>query len=74
MGDLNLNSLDYSKSAPATKFFNLCFRLTIFSLINRPTRVTKTSATAIDHITANTSLQSEISSDIMQQVQQQLIT
>ena len=64
VGDLNLNSLDYSKSAPATKFFNLCFQHTLFSLINRHTRVTKTSATAIDHIITNTSLQAEISSGI----------
>ena len=63
--DLNLNSLDYSKSPPATIFFNLGFQHTIFPLFNRPTRVAKTIATAIDHIMTNTFLQAEISSGII---------
>ena len=53
-GDLNLNSLDYTSSTPIKNFFNLAFENGIFPVINRPTRVTWASATAIDHILTNT--------------------
>ena len=54
VGDLNLNSLDYASSTPVKNFFNLAFENGIFPVINRPTRVTWASATAIDHILTNT--------------------
>ena len=50
VGDLNLNSLDYASSTPNKNFFNLAFENRIFPVINRTTRVTWASATAIDHI------------------------
>lgn len=65
MGGLNLNSLDYSKSPPATNVFNLGFHHTIFPLFNRPTKVAKTSAAATDHLMSNTFLQAEISNGII---------
>ena len=48
--DLNTNSLDYSRNTHSCDFFNFIFRNGIFPKINRPTRVTKSSATIIDHI------------------------
>ena len=46
-------------------FFNLIFQNGIFPLINRPTRVTKSSATIIDHVLTNTIIDSEVQSGII---------
>ena len=46
-------------------FFNLIFQNGIFPLINRPTRVTKSSATISDHVLTNTILDSEVQSGII---------
>ena len=54
VGDLDLNSLDYASGIPVKNFFNLAFENGIFPVINRPTRVTWASATAVDHILTNT--------------------
>ena len=37
VGDLNLNSLDYTSSTPVKKSFNLTFKKGIFPVSNRPT-------------------------------------
>ena len=58
--NLNVDSLDYSKISPVTNFHNLCSHHTIFLLINRPTRVSKTSAAAIHCRMTNTFLQAEV--------------
>ena len=50
VGDLNINSLDYENNEPVKNFFNLVFQNGFLPLIQRATRVTKTTATAIDHI------------------------
>ena len=60
VGDLNINSLDYSINTNVRDFFNLIFQNGIFPLINRPTRVTKSSATIIDHVLTNTIIDSEV--------------
>ena len=65
VGDLNMNSLDYSINTNVRDFFNLIFQNGIFSLINRPTRVTKSSATIIDHVLTNTIIDSEVQSGII---------
>ena len=54
VGDLNLNSSDYTSTIPVKNFFNLMFENGILPVINRPTQVTWASATAIDHILTNT--------------------
>ena len=54
VGDLNINSLDYSRNTHVRDFFNFVFENGKSSVINRPTRVTKSSATIIDHILTNT--------------------
>ena len=51
-GDFNLNFLDYNKNKneKVTKFLDLTFEYGLVPVINKPTRVTKNTATAIDHI------------------------
>ena len=49
-GDFNLNVLDYNKNEKVTKFLNLTFEHGLVPVISKPTRVTKNTATAIDHI------------------------
>ena len=44
--------------------FNLVFQNGVFPLVNRPTRVTKLSATIIDHVLTNTMKDSEVQSGI----------
>ena len=63
--DLNINSLDYSRNTHVRGFFNFVFQNGIFSVINRPTRVTKSSTTIIDHILTNTLIDSQIQSSII---------
>ena len=64
VGDLNINSLDHSINTNVRDFFNLIFQNGIFPLINRPTRVTKSSATIIDHVLTNTIIDSKVQSGI----------
>ena len=47
-GDFNLNVLDYNKKEKVTTFLNLTFEYGLVPVINKPTRVTKNTATAID--------------------------
>ena len=63
--DLNLNSLDYTSNNHVQNFFNLAFEKSVFPVINRPTRITKTSETAVDHILTNTILEFEVRSAII---------
>ena len=49
-GDFNINVLDYEQNK---KIQSLIYRYNMISTINKPTRVGKNSATAIDHIIAN---------------------
>ena len=53
VGDLNLNVLDYSSNKVVQNFINLTFQNGLFPLINKPTRITRKSSTAIDNIITN---------------------
>ena len=64
-GDFNVNFLDYSRNLIVRDFFNFAFQNSIFPVINRPTRVTKTSATIIDHILTNSIIDSLLHSGIV---------
>ena len=64
-GDFNINSLNYSWNIIVHDFLNLAFHNSIFPVINRPTRVTKTSATIIEHILTNSIIDSPLHSGIM---------
>ena len=45
-----MNGLDYGTNEVVKNLFNLVFQNGFLPLIQRPTRVTRTSTTAIDHI------------------------
>ena len=65
VGDLNINSLDYLINTNVRDFFNLIFQNSIFPLINRPPRVTKSSPAIIDHVLTNTIIDSEVQRGII---------
>ena len=64
-GNFNINSLDHSRNSIVCDFYNLPFQNSIFPIINRPTRVTKTIATIIDHILTNSIIVSLLHSGIV---------
>ena len=49
-GDFNMNVLDYEYNSQVKSFFDLIYQRNLIPTINKPTRVGKNSATAIDHI------------------------
>ena len=49
-GDFNVNVLDYEYNGKVKSFFDLMYQRNLIPTINKPTRVGKNSATAIDHI------------------------
>ena len=53
-GDLNINVLDYESNKKVKHFLSSMFQHNMIPTINRPTRVTRNTATAIDHIITNT--------------------
>ena len=64
-GDFNLNLLDYETNSKVKNFFNLMFSFNLIPVINKVTRVTKTSVTAIDHIITNSYLNTYIQTGII---------
>ena len=65
LGDFDLNSLDYHTKKVVKNFFYLVFQNRFLPFIQRPTRVSKTNATAIDYILTNTVLEIKIQSGII---------
>ena len=65
VGDLNINSFNYDNNALVKNFFNLVFQSGFLPLIQRTTRVTRTTTTAIDHIITDAILESIMHSGIM---------
>ena len=49
-GDFNINVLDYEYNGKVKSFFDLMYQRNFIPTINKPTRVGKKTATAIDHI------------------------
>ena len=49
-GDFNVNVLDYEYNGKVKSFLDLMYQRNLIPTINKPTRVGKNSATAIDHI------------------------
>ena len=49
-GDFNMNVLDHEYNGKVKIFFDLMYQRNLIPTINKPTRVGKNSATAIDHI------------------------
>ena len=62
-GDFNV--LDYNKNVKVTKFLNLTFAYDLVPVINKPTRVTKNTATSIDPIITNSLLHRAINTGII---------
>ena len=52
-GDFNLNTLGHDKCSKVHDFLNLLYGNGIMPTINKPTRVTRKTATAIDHVLEN---------------------
>ena len=52
-GDFYLNILDHDKCSKVHNFFNLLYENGTIPIINKPARVTRKTATAIDHILTN---------------------
>ena len=52
-GDFNMNLLDFEQNNKVQNVLNIMFGHSMMPVINKPTRVTKNAATAIDHIFIN---------------------
>ena len=52
-GDFNINVLDFEQNKKAQNFVNLMFQFGLVPIINKPTRVTNRTISAIDHIIPN---------------------
>ena len=52
-GDFNLNLLDHNTNRVVHNFLILIYQNGVIPTINKPTRVTRKTATAIDHILTN---------------------
>ena len=52
-GDFNLNLLDHELKKKVHDFFSIIYRNGMIPTINKPTRITRTTTTAIDHILTN---------------------
>ena len=53
IGDLNLNCLNYNEDSNLRHFYQKVFKLGFFPLIDKPTKVCKSSATIIENILTN---------------------
>ena len=52
--NFNMNLFDFEQNKEVQYFLNTMFGHIIMPIISKPTRVTKNTATAIDHIFINT--------------------
>ena len=64
-GDFNINLLDFETNKKVQSFVNLMFEFSMMPTINKPTRVTKHTATAIDNIITNCIINSDFKSAIV---------
>ena len=62
VGDLNINSFDYDNNESVKKIFNLIFQSGLLPLIQRATRVKRTTANAFDYIITDARLESTMHS------------
>ena len=59
VGDFSTNVLDFNKSNMVQRFVNLMLRHGQIPTVNKPTRITRNTATAIDHIITNLVINAE---------------
>ena len=65
VGEFNINVLDSENNVKVKNFVNFAFQNSLIPLINKPTRVTRINATAIDHILTNAFLNKQIETGII---------
>ena len=65
LGDFNVNCLNYYDDSTVRKFYDEIYKQGAIPLINRPTRVTKSSATLIDNIITNSIFESTLKKGII---------
>ena len=63
-GDFNIKILDFENNKKIKSFLNLMFSCRMVPAINKPKRVTRYTATAIDHMFTNSIINTEIKSAI----------
>ena len=64
-GDFNLNLLDHENRRKVQDFANLIYQNDMIPTINKPTRVTRKTATGIDHILTNSFIDTTIKKGII---------
>ena len=64
-GDFNINLLDFETSKNVQSFVNLMFEFSMIPTVNKPTRLTRHAATAIDNIITNCIFNSDFKSVIV---------
>ena len=62
---MNLNLLDHSTRSKVKEYLNIVFQNLLIPMINKPTRVSKSNATIIDHILTNSFLNTDCSTGII---------
>ena len=65
VGDFNINILDFNEGKTVQSFVNLVPRHGLIPTVNKPTRITRNTATAIDHIITNSILNAEFKTGII---------
>ena len=65
VGDMNLNLLDHRSNSKVKEYLNIVSQNLLIPLINKPTRVSKSNATIIDHILTNSFLNTDCSTGII---------
>ena len=65
VGYFNINVLDYENNLKVKNLVNLTFQNSLIPLINKPTIVTRTNATAIDQILTNAFLNKQTETGII---------
>ena len=65
VGDFNINVLGFNENKMVQNFLNLMFRHGLIPTVNKPTRVTRKTTTAIDHIITNSIINAEFKTGIV---------
>ncbi|XP_065681549.1 uncharacterized protein LOC136095198 [Hydra vulgaris] len=65
LGDFNLNFLNNKTDNHVARFINTLLQYSVFPIINKPTRVTKTTASIIDNIITNNFTRAKMQSGII---------
>ena len=65
LGDTNVNTLRYHTSNSVKKFINVVFEHGCIPTINKPTRVTRKNATAIDNIVTNSFISDNLETGVI---------